>query len=50
MDTLADCMMYHSKTVTVENKTELNFAVCMLCDTLYTASLLPGRSARAHDA
>lgn len=33
MDTLADCMMYHSKTVTVENKTELNFAVCVLCDT-----------------
>lgn len=40
MDTLADCMMYHSKTATVENKAELNFAVCVLCDTLCTASLL----------
>lgn len=30
--TLADCMMYHLKTVTVENKTELNFAA--LCDTV----------------
>lgn len=31
MGTLADCMMYHLKTVTVENKTELNFAA--LCHT-----------------
>lgn len=46
MDTLADCMMYHLKTVTVENKTELNFPVCVLCDTTYS-SCVPGCSAHA---
>lgn len=35
MDTLADCMMYHLKPVQVENKIELNFLVCCLCDMHY---------------
>lgn len=50
MDTLADCMMYHSKTATVENKTDLNFAVCVLCDTSGTAPLLRGGMGRSHPA